>query len=95
MEPPTPLWDAHNRAHVLRHKVTPDEVQEVVFSAAPILLFRNDSQRKGRIHAWGVTDSGRHLVIVFDTPTPAFEAYVVTARPMTNREKAAYRKGTE
>ena len=42
-----------------------------------------------------MTDRGRHLVIIFDTPTPANEAYVVTARPMTDREKVAYRKGTE
>jgi uncharacterized DUF497 family protein len=93
METPTPLWDDANMAHIGRHSVTVDEVEEIVASPASRWV-GDDTHRVGRLKAWGVTGSGRHLIVVVDTPTPQNTAYVVTARPMTTREKASFQGGT-
>lgn len=80
------LWDDNNEAHIARHEVTPAEVEEVVFGGAT-RFFEDDAHRPGRLVAFGVTDGGRWLVVVLDKPTSAGDAYVVTARPQSSRER--------
>jgi hypothetical protein len=40
--------------------------------------------------AFGVTTAGRALAIYLDTPTGARATYVLTARPMTTKERNTY-----
>jgi uncharacterized DUF497 family protein len=83
------LWDEVNEAHIARHQVSRHEVVEVVFDNETILAL-DDTHRRGRLVAFGVTSGGRQLVVVLDEPTTAGTAYVVTARPMTPRERRDY-----
>jgi len=83
------MWDQHNEAHIARHAVTHPEVEEVL-AGADTLAQTDDSHRPGRLIVWGRTISGRHLVVILDPATPDGDAYVVTARPMTDRECRNY-----
>jgi len=87
------LWDEANIAHVASHGVTMGEVEEVIDDAKAVFL-TSDSHRPGRIEAWGRTTSGRLLLVVLDAPTSNGHAYVVTARPMTVREKRDFEGDT-
>ena len=74
-------WDEHNIEHISGHDVSPEEVEEV-FDSKPHI-------RKGRKKtylAFGLTDFGRYLLVVFkyrgeETIRP------ITARDMTSKEK--------
>ncbi len=83
------MWDQHNEAHIARHSVTCLEVEEVL-AGADTLAQTDDSHRPGRLVIWGRTIAGRHLVVILDPATPDGDAYVVTARPMTDRERRNY-----
>jgi uncharacterized DUF497 family protein len=85
------LWDEHNIAHVARHAVTPSEVEEVL-AGADTLAQTDDSHRPGRLLVWGRTTAGRYLLAVLDPPNPSGTAYVVTARPMTAKERTSYQE---
>jgi hypothetical protein len=41
---------------------------------------------------WGRTTAGRYLLAVLDPPNPSGTAYVVTARPMTAKERTSYQE---
>ena len=77
------LWDEWNEAHVLRHRVSPAEVEEVVFGERTRFSQAPDGRRT---LAHGATAEGRHLLVVLDGPSRNGSAYVITAPPMTNRE---------
>lgn len=83
------LWDEANETHIARHRVTRQEVIEVVFGATAIFAI-DDSRRKGRLLVFGLTNVGRYLMVVLDEPTSTGTAYVVTARPMTEKECREY-----
>jgi uncharacterized DUF497 family protein len=84
------LWDNHNILHIARHSVTSAEVEQVVFSPATKEPLSDDRHRLGRLVFVGHTDGSRALVVVTDRPTSTGEAYVVTARPATERERRRY-----
>jgi len=84
-----PCCGNNNIVHIAEHKVTVAEVHEVVFAEAT-LFEEDDSHRRGRLNVWGVTATGRPLVVYLDKPTATGAAYVVTARPMTDRERRNY-----
>ena len=44
---------------------------------------------------FGVTETGRHLLVVLDEPTATGCAYVVTARSMTTRERCEYEEAQQ
>lgn len=88
------LWDEHNERHIARHKVTPQEVEEVVWSDEAIFAV-DDSHRRGRLHVYGPTIAGRLLLVVLDEPTSAGDAYVVTARRLKPREQRDYIEARE
>jgi uncharacterized DUF497 family protein len=83
------LWDEANEAHIARHEVSRQEVIQVVFGSKSVFAL-DDSHRRGRLVVFGVTNAVRHLVVVLDEPTTTGTAYVVTARPMTTRERREY-----
>lgn len=51
------VWDKGNRAHIARHSVTPDEVEQVC--ASKFVAF---DAHKGRFLIVGLTKSGRALI---------------------------------
>lgn len=76
-------WSAN---HVAAHGVTLDEVREAILErpywAAP--------GRGGTILAYGRTYAGRYLLVV--VIAEGEEAFVVTARDMTDAEKKTFHK---
>lgn len=84
-----PLWDDQNIAHVACHAVTVEEVEEVLDDDNS-LVEEDNRYRKGRLIVWGRTSADRYLLVAFDRPNSNGGAYVVTARPMTPKERRAY-----
>ena len=79
-------WDEANRQHIARHHVGPDEVEESLVSGRPHI--RRTAQE--RYLAYGQSESGRYLYIVFMVKKAGF-IRIITARDMTAREKRFYR----
>ena len=84
------LWDDHNQAHIARHEVSPREVTNLIFGPGPLLVVISEEHRLGRREFYGTTEAGRYLMAVTEAPTSAGLAYVVTARPMSDRERRAF-----
>ena len=84
------LWDDHNQAHIARHGVTAAEVSSLIFGPGPLLVVISDEHRVGRREFYGRTESGRYLLAVTEAPTSMGLAYVVTSRPMSDRERRAF-----
>ena len=76
-------WDRKNIVHIAKHRITPEEVEQVVFS-------RHSRNRKGKgsniYYVLGQTDNGRYLFVVLRELKKNC-AYVITAREMSNSEK--------
>ncbi len=84
---PTPshlLWDDRNVDHIARHRLTPEEVEEVWASRH---IFEHVSDVRYRV--LGRTFAGRFLTIYVDREEVGLY-YVVTARPMSGRERREY-----
>jgi len=79
-------WDDTNLEHIARHRVEPEEVEEV-FSGRRFVF----GSRAERYAALGVTATGRHLLVVFRIDSGVMR--VITARDMTRAEKRRYRRG--
>jgi len=83
------VWDdpedeAGNAAHVARHGVFPEEVEEAMTSS-PVALRGRD----GRYLGYGTTADGRLLFVVL-VPKGRGRVKPLTARPMTNAERRLY-----
>lgn len=78
------VWDEWNVAHIARHKVIPNEVEEVCHTD-PVI----QQGKKGRSLVFGPTKTGRMLTVVLD-PEGEEVYYPVTARPVSKRERAIY-----
>lgn len=74
-------WDEDNIEHIANHGVEPYEAEEAIDNA--VLTKKGDD---GKYLAYGQTDSGRYLLVVF-APKPHSRLRVVTARDMTPVEK--------
>lgn len=79
-------WDEDNIEHIANHGVEPYEAEEAINNAR---LTKKVSQ--GKYLAYGQTDSGRYLLVVF-APKPHSRLRVVTARDMTTAEKRQIRR---
>jgi len=80
-------WDAANVGHILRHAVTPFEVEEAV--SRPHLTFRARTvKREARWKLFGKTGSGRYLIVVFTIRRRLFRT--VTAYEMNVTERKNY-----
>ena len=75
----------------LKHGVTKGEAEEVFFNE-PLLLFEDEkhSEQEFRILAFGKTNAGRRLVVVFTVRQDLIR--VISARNMNRRERGAYEK---
>ncbi len=79
-------WDADNIDHIADHGVEPYEAEAVIIN-------RHWLKRggEGKYLAYGQTDAGRFLVVIF-APKADKRLRVVTARDMTLTEKRRYRQ---
>ena len=80
------VWADENVAHIARHAVSPDEVEEVLV-ADPLVLRGADD----RYLAYGRTENDRWLFAVYVT-RPHGRVRVLTARDMTESEQRLYRR---
>jgi hypothetical protein len=82
-------WDDWNWEHIQQGEepVTPDEVEEAVHGDIDRYVRKN-----GRVYLVYAKTSDRHLLTVL-APRGGSKFYVVTSRPMDDREKRIYRKG--
>ncbi|MCI0696027.1 BrnT family toxin [candidate division KSB1 bacterium] len=74
-------WDEWNVDHIREHDVEPYEVKEV-FVNRPLIR----KGREGKYLAYGQSDSGRYLTIVFAYRGQS-RAYPITARDSNQKEK--------
>ena len=86
MEPGEFEWDDWNLDHIARHSVKPDEA-EAVLDNNPLVLRTAD----GKYLAYGKTDGGRYLLVVFVRKSTAV-VRVITARDLTDGEKIQFRR---
>jgi uncharacterized DUF497 family protein len=72
-----PEDDAGNTAHIAEHDLTPEEVETALFDARTTF---DVSDSSGRPIAFGTTDTGRFIAIVFEVLNPADPLII---RPIT------------
>jgi uncharacterized DUF497 family protein len=80
------VWDDENVAHLARHAVSPDEVEEALVGA-PLVLRGPDR----RYLAYGRAENDRWVFAVYVT-RPRGRIRVLTARDMTERERRLYQR---
>ncbi|MFH0800801.1 MAG: BrnT family toxin [bacterium] len=88
------LWDEENRAHIARHEVTPEEVEEICTCEDPKPRIEKGKKSRNRpglnlYYVLGKTAGGRYIFIVF-RPKRKGEARVITAREMDSKERSRY-----
>jgi len=76
-------WDETVVAHIARHNVTPDEVEEAF--EGKYLVYKS---RDGRYALLGRSVAGRYLMIAFVVKVGV--VHVITARDMNHAEKKRY-----
>jgi uncharacterized DUF497 family protein len=82
-------WNRWNTAHIAEHGVTPAEAEHVV--EHPL---RGYPRKIGddKLTVRGRTDAGRYLQVIHIFDPPGI-VYVIHARPLTESEKHALRRG--
>jgi uncharacterized DUF497 family protein len=83
------VWDEWNEAHIAKHKVTKQEVEETSKSKTITSI-----SYLGRKLIFGKTKKGRLLTIVISYAKQK-EAYVVSARDMSKKERRIYYEKTK
>lgn len=73
-------------AHIARHGIIPDEVEEACHGDP-----YTDEGKKGRIRLVGPTRSGRMLAVILDPEEGEGVYYPVTARPASRQERRLHR----
>lgn len=76
--------------NLIKHDVADGECEEIFFNAP--LLFVNDekhSDLEDRLAAFGVTNSGRNLTVIFTVRKSLIR--IISARDMNRREKEFYK----
>jgi uncharacterized DUF497 family protein len=79
------LWDAWNVAHIARHQVLPEEVEEVCHGNAV-----TGEAYGGRIMLIGPTGGGRMLAVVLRPQLEPGVYYPITARDADRKERRTY-----
>lgn len=85
-------WDSGNDTKsAAKHDVSGSEAEEVFFNQ-PLLVVGDSahSQDEVRLHALGVTHSGRRLQITFTLRGGGTLIRVISARDMSERERRRY-----
>lgn len=80
-------WTEESEAHIARHAVTPEEVEQAVHSRP---RYETPGREDSRL-LYGTTHSGRTLLIVLVDAVDG-RWYVATAREMTDTERRAFRR---
>lgn len=83
-------WDDGNRdKNKLKHDVSMGESEQVFFNK-PLIILNDDkhSEQEKRYAAFGATDAGRRLTVVFTVRAQLIR--VISARDMNRKEKAFY-----
>ena len=80
-------WDAANVGHILRHGVTPFEVEEAA-NRPHVRITAQVIKGEGRWKLFGKTASNRYLVVVFTIRGEMFRT--VTAYEMNRAERKKY-----
>ncbi len=78
------IWNDRNIAHIARHDVTSDEVEDVCQGE-----FVSSETYKGRFRVVGPTKTGRMLTVILE-PQGEEVYYPVTARPASRQERRRY-----
>ena len=82
-------WNQHNIAHIRRHKVSPEEAEQVLASDPLYPDFTPETVNgEKRWTAYGQTDQSRCLVVIYTERGSRFR--FVTAYPMTARQRKDY-----
>ncbi len=87
-------WDDGNSSkNWARHQVSQTEAEQV-FLNRPVIVIGNPmhSVEEVRYFAFGATDAGRLLAVVFTLRGPLLR--VISARPMSRHERRAYGQAT-
>ena len=79
------IWDSWNIAHIARHDVIPEEVEEVCHGQ-PV----TSQTYKGRLRVAGPTRSGRMLTVILAPTEQLGVYYPLTARPADRKERRSY-----
>lgn len=80
------IWDEWNIAHISRHDVIPDEVEEVCQIHSQV-----ERANKGRIRITGLTKKGRIISVFLDPETQNGVYYPVSARDASKKERLSYK----
>ena len=80
------IWDAWNVAHIARHQVVPEEVEEVCHDQPMV-----SQTYGGRLRLVGPTAGHRFLTVIL-APKGEDVYYCVTARPADRKERRLYRE---
>lgn len=80
------IWDEGNIAHIARHEVTPQEVEEICHND-PALL----TGHSGRIMLVDPTSTGRAVSVVLEQDIVKDIWYPVTARSADKKERRFYK----
>ena len=83
------VWDDWNEAHIARHSVAIEEIEDVCFGRSLGVRIR---RRRYRII--GQTGAGRYLTVILDSQGRG-EFYVVTARDASESECRRFRSWRE
>jgi uncharacterized protein len=83
-------WDRGNLdKNLLKHRVTSGESEQVFFNRPLVVLEDlSHSRDESRLAAFGLTDSGRHLMVIYTIRR--FRIRVISARDMNRKERRLY-----
>jgi uncharacterized DUF497 family protein len=87
-------WDAGNaRKSADKHGVDQAEAEQVFFNE-PLLVLADPLHpgNEPRWHVLGRTDAGRHLHLTFTLRRPGTLLRVISARPMSRKERQRYER---
>jgi hypothetical protein len=79
-------WDSGNEDHIAEHAVRPEEAEEACLRAKAFLR-----SRLGRYAAYGQTEAGRYLVVIF-IPLGQGGIRVISARDMETHERRWFKR---
>lgn len=80
-------WDEKNENHIAEHGIAIFEIEEAILFNRPFY----QRSREGKYIAYGVTEEGRYLFIVFVIKGSG-RIRVISARDMAEKEKRYYKK---
>ena len=80
-------WDDSNIEHILRHNVSPDEIEDVAFDDEPWIK----KGRKGTRYILGYTAAGRYLFTIYVIKSKGI-ARVITSMDMDEKTRKLYKR---